>query len=420
MSQGLPRVTVVTPSFNQAQFLEQTICSVLGQDYPDLEYMVIDGGSSDGSVNIIEKYRARLAYWVSEPDDGQAQAINRGWNRASGEYVAYLNSDDLLLPGSISAVTQSLGAHPNVDLVYGWASSIDENGNKTSDKLWRAPAFDLCELLQGDYIPQPTIFFRRSLLDRIGFLNESLHFSFDYEFLLRASVVTDFRLIPQYLAAVRSHSATKSSTGEEQFFEEEYEILKHMANPPNHEIMRTCARLGYVTRLIYAAGYASGFSQGGRTQAMRRITELSPQPSETDIVAAITRRLNQTRHVPNGAANTPPLSLLTTVNFDPSRSLDALVDARVITAETSMRVSKRLRRIASLREVQAHREHVCYSKVVRTLLVAGLHDANIMRMFRWWIYLLVPHRVDGLLKPIYYSLIRTSRRYFRSQPSRRG
>src|ERR1051326_2842776 len=131
----LPRITVITPSFNQAEFLAQTITSVLGQKYPNIEYMVIDGGSTDGSVDIIRRYEKDLAYWVSEKDRGQTHAINKGLRRATGEIIAYLNSDDYYLPSAFDRVAAHFRAHPDVDLIHGRCRTVDVGGNKTGERF---------------------------------------------------------------------------------------------------------------------------------------------------------------------------------------------------------------------------------------------------------------------------------------------
>jgi glycosyltransferase involved in cell wall biosynthesis len=128
----LPRVSIITPSYNQASFLEETICSVLEQDYANLEYIIVDGGSKDGSVEIIRRYESQLAWWVSEPDQGQTDALNKGFGMASGDILAWLNSDDTYLPGAISGAVEYLMSHPEAGLVYGDANLVDENGTVIS------------------------------------------------------------------------------------------------------------------------------------------------------------------------------------------------------------------------------------------------------------------------------------------------
>ncbi len=163
---SLPLVTIITPSFNQAAFLEQAICSVLGQDYPAIEYLVIDGGSNDGSREIIERYSDKLAWWVSEPDSGQAEAINKGFQRARGDFVAWLNSDDLYLPGAVSQAVQALNAEPGLGLVYGDAIAIDSSGKPLG--RFDFDDWGLIDLVSFRIICQPAVFMRRSVLELAG------------------------------------------------------------------------------------------------------------------------------------------------------------------------------------------------------------------------------------------------------------
>jgi len=151
----LPRVSIITPSYNQAQFLEQTICSVLGQNYPNLEYWVIDGGSTDGSAEIIQKYAGQLAGWVSEPDRGQAEGINKGLARATGEVVAWLNSDDLYYPDAIEAAVEALAANPQASFVFSDVESIDEAG-KPFHRM-RYGHWGLPDLMRFRIIGQPAV-----------------------------------------------------------------------------------------------------------------------------------------------------------------------------------------------------------------------------------------------------------------------
>jgi len=184
-----PKITIITPSFNQGQFIEKTILSILSQDYPNLEYFVIDGGSSDNTLQILEKYTERLT-WISEPDRGQTDAINKGLRRATGDIVAYLNSDDLLSPNTLLEVGAIFAARPQTVWVTGQCLIVDENGREVrrlitmyKNILLRLRSFSL--LLIMDYISQPATFWRRNIIEEIGMPNEKLHYVMDYEFWLR-------------------------------------------------------------------------------------------------------------------------------------------------------------------------------------------------------------------------------------------
>lgn len=221
----LPRVSIVTPSYNQAQFLEETILSVLNQDYPNIEYIVIDAGSTDGSVEIIRTYADRLAYWVSEKDDGQAHAIDKGWRRATGDIVAYLNSDDIYYPGAVRQAVDALIAHPDAGFVYSDAWLIDERGRQIR-QLFGSP-FEIRRMLtMGVFVSQPTTFIRRRALDTVGLLDERLHMVMDFDLWLRLGLQFDALFLPGvHLAAQREHDEAKSSTSIEKFTLERYRAL---------------------------------------------------------------------------------------------------------------------------------------------------------------------------------------------------
>ncbi|MGH2522047.1 MAG: glycosyltransferase family 2 protein [Anaerolineales bacterium] len=208
----LPLVSIITPSYNQAQFLEETIQSVLSQDYPRLEYIVIDGGSTDGSVEIIRKYADRLAYWVSEPDQGQTEAINKGLRRAQGEILAWLNSDDLYEPGAVRGAVEVLLAQPQFDLVYADCHYIGADGRLL--QTMRAWDFVPRRLLTGiPLVIQPASFFTRRALDRAGSLDESLHYVFDHDFYVRMVLAgLNFRRVEAIWARFRLHAASKTWT----------------------------------------------------------------------------------------------------------------------------------------------------------------------------------------------------------------
>lgn len=220
MSQpDLPLVSVITPSYNQAQFLEETICSVLEQDYPRLEYIVVDGGSTDGSVEVIRRHAPRLAGWVSEPDRGQTEAINKGFAMATGEIFAWLNSDDTYLPGAISEAVDFLNAHPKIGLVYGDAHLIDEGGRVIGD--FPARQTDYRKLRRGYvHIPQQAAFFRAELWRRVGPLDPSFFFAMDYDLWVRLARIAPLQYIPRPWANFRLHGEAKSVAADDRCWPE--------------------------------------------------------------------------------------------------------------------------------------------------------------------------------------------------------
>jgi glycosyltransferase involved in cell wall biosynthesis len=213
----LPTISVVTPSFNQAAYLEQTIRSVLDQDYPRLEYIVIDGGSTDGSADIIRRYAHRLSHWVSEPDRGQTHAINKGMERATGEIRAYLNSDDLYLPGTLNQVAKAYRENPGADLFHGSCRVIDENGCKIAERCGSISTFeeivDLWDVWwkRRNFV-QPEVFWTRRIGERIGPLREDLYFVMDYEYWTRMLMVgAKVQKIESELACFRLTCSQKSN-----------------------------------------------------------------------------------------------------------------------------------------------------------------------------------------------------------------
>jgi len=214
-----PLVSIVTPSFNQARFLEATIQSVLGQDYPRLEYIIVDGGSTDGSLELIQKYAGRLAWWVSEKDRGQTDAINKGFARASGGILAWLNSDDTYQPGALRAAANYLGEHPQVGLVYGNANFIDEAGRVIG--RFGAAQTDLRRLKQGYvHIPQQAAFFRGDLWRSVGPLDPSFYFAMDYDLWVRLAGRSQIKYLPQTWANFRLHTAGKTLAADERCWPE--------------------------------------------------------------------------------------------------------------------------------------------------------------------------------------------------------
>lgn len=204
------KVSVVTPSFNQAAFLDRTLNSVLKQEGVDLEYIVMDGGSTDGSVAIIERYASQLDYWASEPDRGQSDAINRGFRRCTGDIVTWLNSDDVLLPGAVQSVVEAFKSNPTAEAVYGNFIYIDGDDHVLRKrKVFRRFRYET--LLFHDYLGQPAVFYRREVLDKIGLLDESLKYAMDWDFFLRMKRSCEMRHINRFLAGYRLHEAAKTS-----------------------------------------------------------------------------------------------------------------------------------------------------------------------------------------------------------------
>lgn len=209
VSSAKPRVSIVTPSFNQAHFLSTTIDSVLNQSYPKVEYIVIDGGSQDGSLDILKRFSGDLI-WRSEPDAGQAAAINKGWEMAQGEVLGWLNADDTLEPTAVSQAVGYLLSNPNVDIVYGECNYIDEGGKFI--RPYPTQSFNYVEFVKStiDIIPQPATFIRRRVLEKIGLLDQSLHYTMDFDYWLRAGLDHQIDYLPELLANLRIYPGAKS------------------------------------------------------------------------------------------------------------------------------------------------------------------------------------------------------------------
>ena len=206
-----PLVTIVTPSYNQASFLERTILSVLGQDYPNIEYIIMDGGSNDGSRQIIEQYADRLACWESVKDKGQTDAINKGFARAHGDILAWLNSDDVLYPHAVREAVDYLTGHPECGLVYGNCSFIDADDRVMG--RFNAKQTDHRKLTQGYvHIPQQASFWRADLWHRVGPLDDTIYFAMDYDLWLRLAKVSEVKYLAdtQPWAAFRLHADAKT------------------------------------------------------------------------------------------------------------------------------------------------------------------------------------------------------------------
>jgi glycosyltransferase involved in cell wall biosynthesis len=208
-----PRISIVTPSFGHGRFIERTIYSVLSQGYPELEYVVQDGGSDDGTMEVLRRYEDALTGWYSEPDGGQADALNRGFARTSGEIMGFLNSDDLLLPGSLAHVGSYLQAHPEVDAVYGHRVLIDHSDRQVG--VWVVPPHDDDVLALADFVPQESLFWRRSAWERAGGrMDDTFHYALDWDLLLRLrDSGARIERVPRFLGAFRIHDLQKTQAG---------------------------------------------------------------------------------------------------------------------------------------------------------------------------------------------------------------
>lgn len=217
------KISIITPSFNQSAYIDNTIQSVLNQDYPNIEYIIIDGGSTDGSVDIIKQYQDKLAYWVSEPDNGQSDALNKGFKRATGDIVAWINSDDMYVAGAFAKAAKYFNDHPDVDMIYGNCDLVDEQGKILIYQ--RAAEFDLKKLVRMCMIPQPSVFMRRKMLDELGYLDTSFRYVMDYDLWLRAERGYNIRHLDAILSCFRLHDSSKTVSQITRFLPEIYRLL---------------------------------------------------------------------------------------------------------------------------------------------------------------------------------------------------
>lgn len=236
-------ISIVTPSFNQGSFIEETIRSVLTQNIAMLDYHIIDGGSNDATVSILQKYTQQL-HWVSEKDDGQADAVNKGIQKSTGEIIGWLNSDDIYFPDTVNKVLQYFAAHPEVDLIYGNAWQIDRDSN-VIEKYPTEP-WSLSRLKVQCFISQPAVFFRRRVIEKYGLLDKRLQFCMDYEYWLRLALKgATIAHLPEYLAGTRIYAETKSSRFFLQAHVEAINMLKNTLGyiPPEWLVNYTSAKV---------------------------------------------------------------------------------------------------------------------------------------------------------------------------------
>ena len=220
-----PKISIVTPSYSQVEFLERTILSVLNQNYPNLEYIIIDGGSTDGSVEIIKKYEKYLTYWVSEKDKGQADAINKGFKKSTGEILAWLNSDDTYLPGIFYKIAKDFRQNSEVDLIFGNIYFVDDTDKRIREL--RFTEFDFSTLIyEGGNLHQTGTFWTRKIYEKVGGLNSNYKFCMDYDFFCRVAKAGKLCHMRDFFANFRMHANAKSST------------ISHIGHKEHKEIMR--------------------------------------------------------------------------------------------------------------------------------------------------------------------------------------
>lgn len=209
-----PSISVVIPSFNQGEFIEETILSVVGQQYPNLEVLVIDGGSTDNTIEIIEKYTEKISYWHSKKDKGQADAINQGMNLCSGDIVCWLNSDDVYLPGTLLDIGKKfVGRSEENYLIYGGAVTINQSNEPISSGCQTAAPLEKFRLTYEDFIVQPSSFWTRKLWQSVGELNIDYNYVLDWEWFIRASKIAEFEYVRRFYSVYRYHPGHKSSNG---------------------------------------------------------------------------------------------------------------------------------------------------------------------------------------------------------------
>lgn len=263
----LPLVSVVSPSYNQGRFIAQAIDSVLSQDYAHIEYLVVDGGSTDETLDILRRYGERL-HWISEPDDGQTAAINKGWRLVHGEVIAWLNADDTYLPGAVKQAASFLQAHPEVDAAYGDCDYTDEEGRTL--RPYPTRPYDYVELVRSafNYIPQPATFIRRRALESVGYLDESLHYVMDLDYWLRLGVQHSIAHLPKRLATLRLHQTAKSIQQVASFPAElVYTYRRLFASPDLPRCVRDI-ETDAMSNVYYAAAYCA-FWSGHHREARR-------------------------------------------------------------------------------------------------------------------------------------------------------
>lgn len=279
---SLPKISITTPSYNQGQFLEETIRSVLSQNYPNLEYIIIDGGSTDNSVDIIKKYEKHLTYWVSEKDNGQSDAINKGFAKGTGDVFAWLNSDDLYLPDTLYKVGEYFRMHPDCNFLTGDGEIFDTVTNKREYYI-KAKNYSFSDLLwfhQGKYLPQPSVFFSKETFRRSGGLDTGLYYTMDLDLWLKIRRESPLHYFPVCLSRLRRHADAKTQVDPQNSVEEVNKAIeRYLPCVKNYErlLIRRIARLA-CARAACQNGLEEYFNncRGEAVNSLKKAVSLSP------------------------------------------------------------------------------------------------------------------------------------------------
>lgn len=272
-----PRISVVTPSLNQAEFLEQTIRSVLLQGYPNLEYTVMDGGSSDGSLAVIRKYARHLAHWDSRPDRGQGHAINKGWRRSTGEILCWLNSDDYYLPGTLRVIAEALAGGAGAFAVVGHNVAVHADGRPPLKHVGRYESLERLLQFWKDYqMHQPSIFWRREVFEKVGYLDESQYYILDYDYWVRIARHFEFRNIDRVLSCATRHPGAKTDDNYRAYHDD---LRKHAQKYWGPRTRPLYWRLR-ASRLRHACATHVGHTYNAARVRLKSLTQLARPRSE--------------------------------------------------------------------------------------------------------------------------------------------